>query len=109
MYVTRQPSDLGFMPNGDLLVVSTHEGHILRIVDAEATVVADIGAHHPSGINDMLVDERGRAYLCTPPMPQTSRPANPRCRCSSCCLMAALGWQPWPFRTEWRSTTMGRP
>jgi sugar lactone lactonase YvrE len=70
MYVTRQPSDLG-----DLLVVSTHEGHILRIVDAGATVVADIGAHHPSGINDMLVDERGRAYVCTRPC---RRPADRR-------------------------------
>jgi sugar lactone lactonase YvrE len=51
------------MPNGDLLVVSTHEGHILRIDDGGSTLVADIGAMYRGGLNDMLVDPQGRAYV----------------------------------------------
>jgi sugar lactone lactonase YvrE len=62
-YVAGQPSGLGFTPDGDLLVVSTHEGHILRIDSAGTTLVVDIGAHYRGALNDMLVDKRGRAYV----------------------------------------------
>jgi sugar lactone lactonase YvrE len=62
-YVAGQPSGLGFMPNGDLLVVSTHEGHILRIDETGTTLVADVGAQYRGGLNDMLVDRDGRAYV----------------------------------------------
>lgn len=62
-YVAGQPSGLGFTPSGDLLVVSTHDGHVLRIDDTGATLVADIGAQYRGGLNDMLVDRHGRAYV----------------------------------------------
>ena len=62
-YVAGQPSGLGFAPNGDLLVVSTHEGHILRIDDEGTTLVADVGATYRGGLNDMTVDASGRAYV----------------------------------------------
>ncbi len=62
-YVAGQPSGLGFTPSGELLVVSTHEGHILRVDDGGATLVADIGAVYRGGLNDMTTDARGRAYV----------------------------------------------
>jgi sugar lactone lactonase YvrE len=62
-YVAGQPSGIGFTPSGELLVVSTHEGHVLRIDDAGTTLVADIGAQYRGGLNDMLVDPHGRAYV----------------------------------------------
>jgi sugar lactone lactonase YvrE len=62
-YVAGQPSGLGFAPNGDLLVVSTHEGHVLRIDDQGVTLVADVGAIYRGGLNDMTVDTTGRAYV----------------------------------------------
>ena len=62
-YVAGQPSGLGFTPDGDLLVVSTHEGHVLRIDDEGTTLIADIGAIYRGGLNDMTVDARGRAYV----------------------------------------------
>jgi sugar lactone lactonase YvrE len=62
-YVPGQPSGLGFTPTGDLLVVSTHEGHVLRIDTTGTTLVADVGAIYRGGLNDMTVDAHGRAYV----------------------------------------------
>jgi len=66
-YVPGQPSGLGFAPDGALMVVSTHEGHLLRIDDQGPLLVADIGAVYRGGLNDMLVDASGRAYISTFP------------------------------------------
>ena len=62
-YLPGQPSGLGFTPDGALLAVSTHEGHLLRIDDQGTTLVADIGAQYRGGLNDMLVATSGVAYV----------------------------------------------
>ena len=59
----RQPSGLGFLPDGSLLVVSMLEREILRWDGGALTVHADLGALVPDGCNDMVVDERGNAYV----------------------------------------------
>jgi sugar lactone lactonase YvrE len=66
-YIAGQPSGLGFAPDGSLLVVVTHEGHLVRF-DAEGPqLVADIGAIYRGWLNDMLVTPEGRAYIsCLP-------------------------------------------
>ncbi len=61
--VEGQPSGLGWMPDGSLLVVSMHDRRVLRRdedgrVDVHADV-ADLGAGH---LNDLVVDARGGAY-----------------------------------------------
>ena len=66
-YVPGQPSGLGFCPDGSLLIVSTHDGHLLRLSDGLMTFVADIGATYRGGINDMVVDREGRAYISSLP------------------------------------------
>ena len=75
IYVAGQPSGLGFREDGSVLVVSTHEGHILRWDGGAKSVVADIGASYRGGLNDMLVDRVGRAYVSTFPVPAVGQVA----------------------------------
>jgi len=57
------PSGLGFMPNGDLLVVSMFERRLLRLGKSGAVSHADLSPLAPHSINDMVVDLAGRAYV----------------------------------------------
>jgi sugar lactone lactonase YvrE len=57
------PSGLGFMPNGDLLIVAMTEQNIYRLGPGGLTVHADVSAFAGRGINDMAVDAAGRAYV----------------------------------------------
>lgn len=63
VWVPGQPSGLGFTPDGALLIVSVHEGHILRRDDTVQLVIADIGAIYRGGLNDMLTTPEGRSYV----------------------------------------------
>jgi sugar lactone lactonase YvrE len=61
--VEGQPSGLGWMPDGSLLVVSMRDRRILRwFADTGVTVHADPGEYCSGHLNDMVVDRRGRAY-----------------------------------------------
>mgnify|MGYP003664935022 CR=1 FL=1 len=62
--VAGRPSGLGWLPNGDLLVVSMMDKKILRL-DGEGVlnVHADLSAVAPRRTNDMVVDKAGRAYV----------------------------------------------
>ncbi len=57
------PSGLGFMPNGDLLVVSMFERVLLRVGASGLARHADLAPLAPHSINDMVVDRAGRAYV----------------------------------------------
>ena len=62
--VEGQPSGLGWMPDGALLVVSMTDHTILRRGDTGAvTVHADLTEHCGGHLNDMVVDAAGRAYV----------------------------------------------
>jgi sugar lactone lactonase YvrE len=61
--VPGQPSGLGWLPDGRLLVVSMNERRLLRLDGGELTPVAELAAFAPGPCNDMLVDARGRAYI----------------------------------------------
>ena len=61
--VPGQPSGLGFLPDGSLLVVSMLDRRLLRL-DGEALIqVADLSSLAPWHCNDMVVDKAGRAYV----------------------------------------------
>src|SRR5919108_139168 len=61
--VEGQPSGLGWMPDGSLLVVSMRDQRFLRrALDGAVTVHADVAEHCGGLLNDMVVDRRGRAY-----------------------------------------------
>lgn len=62
--VDQQPSGLGWLPDGRLLVVSMGDKKILRREPDGALVThADLSAHVPQVLNDMVVDAAGRAYV----------------------------------------------
>jgi sugar lactone lactonase YvrE len=61
--VPGQPSGLGWLPDGDLLVVSMKDRRILRFDGQRTTVHADLSETAPCHLNDMVVDAQGRAYV----------------------------------------------
>lgn len=63
----REPSGLGFLPDGTLLVVSMLEPEILRVDGRDVTVHANLSSLVSDRCNDMVVDDRGNAYVGTFP------------------------------------------
>ena len=62
--VPGQPSGLGWMPDGSLLVVSRKDFKVLRRTpDGEVTEHADLSGLAAGHLNDMVVDASGRAYV----------------------------------------------
>jgi sugar lactone lactonase YvrE len=61
--VPGQPSGLGWLPDGRLLVVSMNDRRLLRLDARGLEEVADLSALAPAPCNDMLVDGQGRAYI----------------------------------------------
>ena len=61
--VPNQPSGLGWLPDGRLLVVSMTDRRLLRLDPGGLTVAADLSALASFHCNDMVVDDRGRAYV----------------------------------------------
>ncbi|MBC6461575.1 SMP-30/gluconolactonase/LRE family protein [Actinomadura sp. HBU206391] len=62
--VPQQPSGLGWLPDGRLLIVSMRDRKILRR-EPDGTLVthADLSRHATGHLNDMTVDAHGRAYV----------------------------------------------
>lgn len=61
--VPGQPSGLGWLPDGRLLVVSMNDKRLLRLDGATLTEAADLAPFAAGPCNDMLVDAAGRAYV----------------------------------------------
>lgn len=61
--VPAQPSGLGWLPDGRLLVVSMKDRRILRLEGGDLVQHADLSDIAPCHLNDMIVDSRGRAYV----------------------------------------------
>src|SRR5689334_11215748 len=62
--VAQQPSGLGWLPDGRLLIVSMRDGRLLRRV-ADGTLVchADLSGYINGHLNDMVVDTHGRVFV----------------------------------------------
>ena len=62
--VPQQPSGLGFLPDGRLLIVSMRDHRILRREhDGSLVEHADLSGLVSNHLNDMVVDARGGAYV----------------------------------------------
>ncbi|MGV2910094.1 SMP-30/gluconolactonase/LRE family protein [Achromobacter sp. AGC25] len=62
--VPQQPSGLGWLPDGRLLIASMKDRKVLRREpDGTLAVHADLSALTGGPINDMVVDAQGRAYV----------------------------------------------
>jgi len=73
-----EPSGLGWLPDGRMLVVSMEDHRLLRL-DAKGLVeVADLTPHCGGKANDMVVDARGRAYVGNIGFDLEARPIAPR-------------------------------
>src|SRR4051794_8670101 len=57
------PSGLGWLPDGTLLIVSMEDRSLLRFDGARLELHADLSPWATFHCNDMVVDERGRAYV----------------------------------------------
>jgi len=63
-YVPQQPSGLGFLPDGRMLIVSMRDRKVLRReADGSLVVHADLSSLAPWHLNDMLVDRDGLAWV----------------------------------------------
>ena len=62
--VPAQPSGLGWLPDGRLLIVSMRDHTVRRREPGgELAVHADLSQHATGHLNDMVVDTEGRAYV----------------------------------------------
>ncbi|MGY1746769.1 SMP-30/gluconolactonase/LRE family protein [Blastococcus sp. SYSU D00695] len=60
--VENQPSGLGWLADGSLVVVSMRDRRLLRWADGELSTYADLSEHCGGHLNDLVVDERGRVF-----------------------------------------------
>jgi sugar lactone lactonase YvrE len=61
--VPNDPSGLGWLPDGRLLVVSMRDRKVLRLDDDGLHEHADLSGVAPRHCNDMVTDARGRSYV----------------------------------------------
>ncbi len=61
--VPQQPSGLGWLPDGRMLVVSMLDRRVFCLEPGGLTLFADLADLAPSHCNDMVVDQQGRAYV----------------------------------------------
>jgi sugar lactone lactonase YvrE len=61
--VPARPSGLGFLPDGTPLIVSMQDHRIVKLVGGALALHADIGNDVRADLNDMVVDDTGRAYV----------------------------------------------
>jgi sugar lactone lactonase YvrE len=61
--VPGQPSGLGWLPDGRLLIVSMSDRKLMRLEDSGLTVHADLSAIATAHCNDMVVSATGHAYV----------------------------------------------
>jgi sugar lactone lactonase YvrE len=57
------PSGLGFRPDGSLLIASTEHLQLLSYDGDTVTTATDLSDVVPASLGDMVVDDRGRAYV----------------------------------------------
>lgn len=63
LVIDDQPSGLGWLPDGRMLVVAMHQRRVLRVEHNTVVVHADLGQLATFHCNDMTVDRWGRAYV----------------------------------------------
>ncbi len=61
--ISNRTSGLGWLPDGRLLVVSMEDSKILRLDPEGLTEHADLSGLATLNCNDMVVDDKGRAYV----------------------------------------------
>jgi sugar lactone lactonase YvrE len=60
--IPQQPSGLGWLPGGDMLIASMRDASVLRFDGTSLELVATVAPNSPV-VNDMVVSPEGRAYV----------------------------------------------
>ena len=61
--VPEQPSGLGWLPDGSMLIVSMKDRRLMRLADGDLSVYAELSPIATWHCNDMVVSADGRAYV----------------------------------------------
>jgi len=61
--VDGQPSGLGWLPDGSLVVASMKDRRLMRYAGGELSVLADLSEVCGGHLNDLVVDERGHVFV----------------------------------------------
>ncbi len=61
--VDAQPSGLGWLPDGSLVISSMKDHKVLRYAQGELTTLADLSALVAGSLNDLVTDAQGRTYV----------------------------------------------
>jgi len=61
--VAGQPSGLGWLPDGSLVISSMKDHRLLRYTDGELSVLADLSGLVGGSLNDLVTDAHGRTYV----------------------------------------------
>ena len=61
--VDQQPSGLGWLPDGSLVISSMKDHRVLRYADGELSTLADLSEHCGGHLNDLVVDANGHIFV----------------------------------------------
>ena len=61
--VEHQPSGLGWMPDGALVVTSMKDHRLLRVADGSTSTLAELGEYCGGHANDLVVDAHGHVFV----------------------------------------------
>ena len=61
--VESQPSGLGWLPDGSMVISSMLDQRILRFTDGQLSTLADVSAHCTGYLNDLVVDAAGNVFV----------------------------------------------
>lgn len=61
--VEAQPSGLGWLPDGSLVISSMKDHRVLRLADGELTTLADLDGMVGGHLNDLVVDAHGHVFV----------------------------------------------
>lgn len=61
--VPAQPSGLGWLPDGSLVISSMTDHNVLRLAGGRLTVLADVSEHCGGYLNDLVVDGHGHVFV----------------------------------------------
>ena len=61
--VPGQPSGLGWLPDGSMVISSMKDHKVLRFADGELSVLADLEGMVGGVLNDLITDGKGRTYV----------------------------------------------
>lgn len=61
--VPGQPSGLGWLPDGSMVIASMTDNRLLRLADGSLTELADLTPHCGGHLNDLVVDRHGHTFV----------------------------------------------